>query len=93
MIYIKYIYISYNNFKIEPIYVVVTLINPMKIPLELNNIILDCELTPSNDESTQPINSSYENDSNYLHYQYYSLQQIGYVKLAPNSKEKVIINK
>jgi len=75
----------------EPIYVVVTLINPMKIPLELNNIILDCELTPSNDESTQPINSSYENDSNYLHYQYYSLQQIGYVKLAPNSKEKIKI--
>jgi len=61
----------------------------MKIPLELNNIILDCELIPSNDESVQPINSSYKNDNSYLHYQYYSLQQISYMKLAPDSKEKV----
>jgi hypothetical protein len=75
----------------EPIYVVVSLSNPMKIPLELNNIILDCELIPSNDESVQPINSSYKNDNSYLHYQYYSLQQISYMKLAPDSKEKIKI--
>jgi len=75
----------------EPIYVVITISNPMKIPLELDKIILDCQLTPTNGESVQSIDSSYENDNNYLHYQNYSLQQIEHLKLNPNSKEKIKI--
>jgi len=84
---ILYIY----NFYIEPIYIVITLSNPMKIPLELDKLMLDCELIPTNGEAVHSINSSYENDNNFIHYQNYSLQQISHIKLNPNSQEKVII--
>jgi len=75
----------------EPIYVVITLNNPMKIPLELDKLMLNCELIPTNGETVQSINSSYENDNNFIHYQNYSLQQINHIKLNPNSQEKIKI--
>jgi len=75
----------------EPIYVVITISNPMKIPLDLNKVILDCQLIPANGESIQSIDASYENDNNYLHYQFYSLQQIEHIRLNPSSKEKIKI--
>ncbi|ORX86207.1 hypothetical protein BCR32DRAFT_265161 [Anaeromyces robustus] len=75
----------------EPIYVAITLSNPMKIPLELDKLILDCNLIPSNNGTTQKIDSIYENDKNYLHYDNYYLQQIEHVKLNPNSKERIKI--